>query len=243
MPVQATPTPAPVEKAKSGEWRTIRGSWKTSMMIDARIRFDSSRNPNPFVYRAESKGTGSAITSIGKWFWKDYSVAVAFKPILKSTEAPLVAAVAAYTQPNGAAVIGEMDFRSGRATLKQGTQILAQSEVFACAPNQWHRLFLDPGPGTMRLLVDGIERVRFSPKQFKNWQERPYAQGEAALRAELGGGNFIDFDDVNIAANAPLSDDFTSTIAGRWDDWQGTWQTRPGKMNRHARQNHQRRRT
>ena len=222
---------------KSGEWRTLRGSWKTSMMIDARVRFDSSRNPNPFVYRAEaksntkssSKNSDSAITATGKWFWNDYSVAVAFKPVLKSKEAPLIAGVAAYVQANGAALVGEMDLQSGRATLKQGDQVLAQSEVFACAPNQWHRLFLEPGPGTVRLLVDGIERVRFTPQNFKNWQERPYAQGEAMLRAELGGGNFVDFDDVNIAAYAPISDDFTAPVAGQWDDWQGTWQTRAAK--------------
>ncbi len=215
--------------AKSGEWRTISGSWKTSMMIDARVRFDSSRNPNPFVYRAESKGSGPAMAATGKWFWSNYSVAVAFKPVLKSTGAPLVAAVAAYAQPNGQAVIGEVDLRSGRAALKQGAQTLAQSEAFACAPNQWHRLLLEPGPGTMRLLVDGIERVRFTPQNFKNWQERPYAQGEALLRAELGGGNFVDFDDVNIEANSPLSDDFTSVTAGRWENLSGTWQTRPGQ--------------
>ncbi len=219
---------------KSGEWHTLRGSWKTSMMIDARVRFDSSRNPNPFVYRAETQGSGAAITSIGKWFWKDYSVAVAFKPVLKSLDAPLVASVAAYAQPNGQAIVGEMDLQSGRATLKQGNQILAKSEAFACAPNQWHRLFLEPGPGTVRLLVDGIERVRFAPQNFKNWQERPFAQGEALLRAELGGGNFIDFDDVNIAANAPISENFSSATLGQWDDLQGAWQTRPGKTGTRA---------
>lgn len=227
---------AAAEKApeKSGDWRVVRGTWKTSMMIDSRVRFDSSRNPNPFVYRAETKGDGAAIALIGKWFWKDYSVAVAFKPVQKNPDSPLKASIAAYAQPNGQAVIGEMDLRSGRAVLKQGSQVLGQSAAFACAPNQWHRLFLEPGPSTMRLLVDGIERVRFVPRNFKNWQERPYAQGETLLRAELGGGNFIDFDDVNVSATSPISEDFTSTATGRWEDWQGTWQTRAEKVNTRA---------
>jgi hypothetical protein len=213
---------------KSGEWRPLRGSWKTSMMLDARIRFDSSLNPNPFVYRAESKG--AAITSIGKWFWNDYSLAVAFKPMLKSTNAPLVAGVAAYAQANGQAIVGEVDFRSGRAVLKQGNQVLAQSERFACVPNQWHRLFLEPGPGTIRLLVDGIERVRATPTNFKSWAERPLAQGEAQLRAELGEGNYIDFDDVNIAPNNPISDDFKSATSNRWKNANGNWQVAKGAL-------------
>ena len=215
-----------VAPPKSGEWRPLRGSWKTSMMLDSRIRFDSSLNPNPFVYRAESNG--AAITSIGKWFWNDYSVAVAFKPMLKSTGAPLVAGIAAYAQANGQAVVGEVDLRSGRATLKQGNQILAQSERFACAPNQWHRLFLEPGPGTVRLLVDGIERVRATLKGFKSWSERPLAQGEAQLRAELGEGNTIDFDDVNIAPGHPVSDDFKSATSHRWKNALGNWQASNG---------------
>ncbi|HEY0076551.1 MAG TPA: hypothetical protein VGB77_20850 [Abditibacteriaceae bacterium] len=224
-PVMLTTPPDP---PKSGEWRPLRGSWKTSMMLDSRIRFDSSLNPNPFVYRAESKG--AAITSIGKWFWNDYSVAVAFKPMLKSTGAPLVAGVAAYAQANGQAVVGEVDLRSGRAVLKQGNQVLAQSERFACAPNQWHRLFLEPGPGTIRLLVDGIERVRATPKSLKSWHEQPLAQGEAQLRAELGEGNYIDFDDVNIAANYPLNDDFKSATAYRWKNGNGNWQVSNGAL-------------
>lgn len=207
------------------EWRTIAGTWKTSMMLDTRIRFDSSLNPNPFVYRAEKKN-GTALSAIGKWFWSDYSVAVAFRPVSKNNEAPLTAGVSAYLQPNGQAISGEVDFRSGRAVLRQGNQVLARSEVFPCAPNQWHRLFLEPGPGTLRLLVDGVERLRVTPPISTDWQVRPLAQGEAALRADLGGGNFVDFDDMRIAPASTITEEFTQSAAGRWDDFGGTWQTR-----------------
>ncbi len=223
---KVTPVAAPV-KQSSSEWRVVSGSWKTSTMMDTRVRFDSSLNPNPFVYRAESKASGGAISAVGKWFWSDYSVAVALRPMLKNPDAPLVAGVAAYGQTNGLSLVGEVDFRSGRASLRQGSEVLAQSAPFSCAPNQWHRVFLDPGPGTIRLLVDGVERLRVaSPASPAGWQSRALAQGEAALRATTGGGNFVDFDDVRIAASDALSDDFSLSSGGRWDDLSGEWQTR-----------------
>ncbi len=241
-PVDAKAATVVQPRQPSSEWRSISGSWKTSMMLDARVRFDSSLNPNPFVYRADSdKGSvaaNQAISTIGKWFWNDYTVAVALKPVLKNPEAPLIAGVSAYGQSNGQALIGEVDFRSGRATLRQGNEVLAQSVSFNCAPNQWHRLFLDPGPGTIRLLVDGVERLRIaSPNNPANWQSRAFAQGDAGLRAQATKGNFVDFDDVSIAPNDAISDDFSVAAVGRWESLSGEWQTiaaAPGKPGSHV---------
>jgi hypothetical protein len=83
-------------------------------------------------------------------------------------------------------------------------------------------LFLDPGPGTVRLLVNGIERARWSGTSRTGLP----AQGEATLGAEVGSGNYVDFDDVKVAPNAAFSDEFRASAVGRWDNVLGQWQTR-----------------
>jgi hypothetical protein len=75
----------------------------------------------------------------------------------------------------------------------------------------------------LRLVVDGVERVRVNVSST----QLALAQGEAALLAEVGRANFIDFDDVRIGPNDAISDDFRTASVGQWDDVQGTWQTQP----------------
>ncbi|HVF10891.1 MAG TPA: PDZ domain-containing protein, partial [Abditibacteriaceae bacterium] len=208
-----------------GEWRRVAGVWKTSGMLGPRA--DVALNPNPFVFRAElpsGVADGAALATVGKWFWSDYSVTASVRPHLKNPAAPLVAGVSAYNQPEGANVSGVVDFRSGRASIRVGNRTLATGAPFAATPDQWHRLFLDPGPGTLRLIVDGVERVRVESAGVES--TLALAQGPAALQASLGGGNLADFDDVRIDPSDAVSDDFRTVAVGRWDDARGAWQTR-----------------
>ncbi|HEX8832579.1 MAG TPA: hypothetical protein VF719_00175, partial [Abditibacteriaceae bacterium] len=212
-----------------GQWHRVAGIWKTSGLLGPRA--DAALNPNPFVFRAEAPAGAtsfSPVASVGKWFWSNYSISAAVRPALRDSKAPFVASLLAYRQLDGASVTGSVDFRTGRATLRVGDRVLATSEAFAPDADQWHRLFLDPGPGTMRLVVDGIERVRFNSEDLppSQAQSLALAQGDAALGATLGGGNYIDFDDVRIGANDAISDNFRVASVGRWTDLVGEWQTR-----------------
>ena len=227
----------PNDPEMPGEWHRVAGIWKTSGSLGPLV--NPNGNPNPFVFRAEMPQTttpataaagspASALTTIGKWFWSDYTIAVSVRPTLRSLTTPLVAGVAAYRQSDGTRVVGEIDFQSGRAIIKTGPRVLASSAPFEASPGQWHRVFLDPGPGTVRLIVDGVERVRASTQDLPRAATAPgaLAQGEAALQATLGGGNFVDFDDVRIGPNQTVSDDFQLGAVGRWDNALGNWQTR-----------------
>lgn len=209
----------PDEPETSGGWTRVAGTWKTSNMLGPRANME--QNPNPFVYRGQDDGKTGAFAATGSWFWNDYTVAAAVHPNLENLAAPLVAGLLAYRQADGSGIRGEVDFRKGIARIVDGDRVLAQSAPFETEPNQWHRLYFEPGPGVVRLVVDGAERVRTSTSGIA-----PLAQGQAALYA-LSGANSVDFDDVRIGSNPSLSDDFSVPSVGRWADLAGEWQTRP----------------
>ena len=211
-----------------GQWTRVSGVWKTSGLLGQRA--DAALNPNPFVFRAslsDEPKTQTALTTAGQWFWSDYAVAAAVKPMLHDAKAPLIAALNAYVQKDGTRISGEIDFRSGRAIIKRGAKVLGTSAAFEVDPDQWHRVYLDPGPGTMRLLVDGVERVRVDGETGAG----ALAQGPLALSALTGSANAVDFDDVRAVPTDATSDQFQRAIVGRWDDWQGVWQTQAAAKN------------
>jgi len=208
----------PDDAEVAGLWHRAAGIWKTSGLLGPRA--DAALNPNPFVYRSENP-KGRAEATVGQWFWTDYTVETSIRPALKNLSGALVAGVAAYRQEDGSAVSGEVDFRKGVARIKSDGKVLATSAPFAVETDQWHRVFLDPGPGTIRLVVDGVERAR-----AENTNSSPLAQGHATLQSDLGGGNWADFDDVRVAPNDATSDDFSLPSVGRWTDLVGEWQTR-----------------
>lgn len=179
----------------------------------------------------------AAVATAGKWFWSDYSVSAAVRPALKDRAAPLTAGVAAYRQSDGACVAGVVDFRQGRARIEVAGRAPVVSAPFGIEPNQWHRIFLDPGPGTLRLVVDGVERVRVNSAQLPAAGEP--AQGEAALLATVSSENFVDFDDVRIGPNDAVSDDFSAASVGRWQDVAGEWQTKSAAARNASHRQHQ----
>jgi hypothetical protein len=219
----------PDEPETPGSWQRTAGVWKTSGLLGPRA--DAALNPNPFVYRAENTSSSpkDSVASVGHWFWRDYALAASVKPTLRDAKAPLVAGLGAYGRTSGGAFLGvrgEVDFRTGRASLKRGSETLVQSAPFNVSPNEWHRLYLEPGPGTIRLLVDGVERARVSTSALPAARGRDFGQGNAALLARVSGGNFVDFDDVRAWDNPALSDDLGSDAPGRWDDVLGSWRAR-----------------
>lgn len=208
----------PDEAPVTGGWTRISGTWKTSNMLGPRANIEL--NPNPFVYRGQDDGKTGAVALSGSWFWNDYTVAAAVHPNMENPAAPLTAGLQAYRQSDGSSIRGEVDFKTGIARISDGKRVLAQSKPFDAEPNQWHRLYLEPGPGITRLLVDGVERVRANTAD-----SAPLAQGEAALYV-LSGVNSVDFDDVRVASNPSLNDNFSMPSVGKWTDIAGSWQTR-----------------
>ena len=180
------------------EWRAS-GNWKTSGALGPKS--DAALNPNPFVFRASYAPTAvENVARAGRWFWSDYALTTSIRATDADQSAPLVATIEAFAEPtqngtNQSGVRGEIDFHSHTARLMQGDTVLAQSAPFETGANQWHRVRLEPGPGTARLVVDGIERVAASNVKL--------AQGEIALRSRVGSANFVDYDDVRVG---PLAD-------------------------------------
>ncbi|HEX8464135.1 MAG TPA: PDZ domain-containing protein, partial [Abditibacterium sp.] len=176
----------PDDAENPGEWK-VAGVWKTSGALGPKS--DAALNPNPFVFRAQ--GDKESVARAGKWWWSDYSVSVSVRATQNDGAAPLRAGIEAFSSTSGLGLRGEIDFARGVAYLKDGNKILAQSAAFEAEPGQWHRLHLQPGPGTAKLFVDGILRVAAPSAR---------AQGAVALRAVAGGENHVDFDDVRVGA-------------------------------------------
>lgn len=215
----------PEEQENPGEWK-VAGVWKTSGSLGPKS--DAALNPNPFVFRAQ--GASSAARA-GKWWWSDYSVSTSVKATRADAKGPLVAGIEAFSDGKGGGLRGEVDFASGIAVLKDGDRLLARSTRFDAEPDQWHRLRIEPGPGTVRFYVDGVLRVS-APSQR--------AQGSVLLRATASGGNFVDFDDVRVGnlqlghewGEGALPERFQkdrlmrnwASDAGAWKrDTKGTW--------------------
>ena len=174
------------------EWN-VEGGWQT--LGSTRPSSDDALNPNPFIFRAsydaKTPVNREDIARAGRWFWSDYAITASLRATDSSDGAPLTAALEAFGGKGQNGIVAEIDFRANVARLRQGGKVLAQSAPFDTQAGQWHRVRFEPGPGTARLIVDGIERV--SAPNVK------LAQGEIALRALAGGANLVDFDDIWVA--------------------------------------------
>lgn len=211
--------------ALSSSWRQYGGVWGTTSLARRGVQ-----SPNPFVLSATVARTvdnGIALATVEKkWFWTDYTVAASVRGVLADASQPLCAAVVAYSMPEGQHVAGELDFRSGQARILAAGQVMGTSTPFYVNPNGWHRLFLDPGPGVLRLLVDGIERVRILARS----ERTDLCQGTAGLRATLGSANRVDFDDVKVEGQSAFDDDFKTPAPGLWQARNGQWHWSPGEL-------------
>lgn len=179
------------------EWK-VEGGWQT--LGSTRPKSDDALNPNPFIFRASletnAPSAREAVARAGRWFWSDYAVTASLRATDNSDGAPLIAALEAFGGAGQNGIVAEIDFRDHVARIRQGAKVLAQSAPFDTQSGQWHRVRFEPGPGKARLLVDGIERVSAPNVTL--------AQGEIALRAQTGGANMVDFDDIWVA---PPSDE------------------------------------
>ena len=174
------------------EWN-IEGGWQT--LGSTRPKSDDALNPNPFVFRAsydaKTPKNREDVARAGRWFWSDYAITASLRATDNRDGAPLTAALEAFGGAGKNGVVAEIDFRANVARIRQGDKVLAQSAPFDTQSGQWHRVRFEPGPGQARLIIDGIERVRADNVKL--------AQGEIALRAQAGGANLVDFDDIWVA--------------------------------------------
>jgi hypothetical protein len=100
-------------------------------------------NPNPFVFRAEApkgKDSGVSVSTVGKWFWTDYSVSAAVRPTMRDLNAPLVVALGAYRPQSGGGHHGRRGFQNAASFFARWQQsarskpaVAAFAQSVACA--------------------------------------------------------------------------------------------------------------
>ncbi|MGD9498638.1 MAG: hypothetical protein AB7Y46_20255 [Armatimonadota bacterium] len=208
-----------------GTWEPIQGSWKTqSLRVDEqRDRMEAEKSANAFSYYGQATEV-PAIACSGWWFWDNYSVSAAVRPVATD---PL--GVVAYFQDPENYIVARWTSALGQGGDADRLQLLAvvggQSSVLAEAagghlPGQWYRIELRVCDGLMQALIDDEPRLIAQADLF--------GQGRPGLYCEGTGGTF--FDSVRVEDWQVLALDFEQSSPGMWVIVSGQWGIEEGRM-------------
>lgn len=206
------------EEDAQSSWDPVTGSWHTeSLRTDEQAeRMEADKAANAFSY--EGKGKDGALAVTGYWFWSNYSVRAAMRPVGTDT----VGLVAYYQDPDNyllarwTSALAEADDRDQ----VQLVQVLGgERKVLAQAPGghlpgQWYGLQLNLCDDLVQCFVD--EELKASARFGV------FGQGQPGLYCEGEEGTF--FDSVAINEWEALSETFETPSAGKWAAISGKWQ-------------------
>lgn len=208
-----------------GTWEPVQGTWKLqALRVDEQSeRMESDKSANAFSYLGKGDG-GPGIACTGYWFWSDYSVRAAVRPAASD---PL-GLIAYYQDPQNYIVARWTSALSDAddadclqlLTVVAGTPAAVAEAPGGHLPNVWYQVELRICDGLAQVLVDDEPRLAATVGLF--------GQGQPGLYCEGAAGTF--FDSVVVEDWTVLSDDFATTIPGRWVPISGSWRPEGGQM-------------
>ncbi|MEA3401984.1 MAG: hypothetical protein U9R79_12175, partial [Armatimonadota bacterium] len=206
-------------------WEPVSGKWETQSLRtdEQRDRMEADKSANAFSYFGSSPD-GPGIACSGYWFWSNYAVTAAVRPV----ETDPLGLVAYFQDPDNYLAVRWTSALSDAedADLLQLLSVIdGQRAVLTQAsgghiPGQWYALQLRICDGVLQVLVDDEPRLAAEADLF--------GQGQPGLYCEGPGGAF--FDSVKVEEWTVLLDDFEEPAAGRWVQASGTWQRRDGHL-------------
>ncbi len=207
-----------IKTADKGEetiWHPVSGTWATTGVSEQEQAM-VAQSANPFGFVAKSKGRNLALA--GRPFWSDYAVEASIKP-QNSTSVGL----AIYVQDPQNYLLFEW---KQKGMLSINSVVKGVSKVIATAQNDgfddknWYRLKFLVSAGTLRAVLDDEEVLRARTDLFGRGQVGLFANSaEESTDAEE---NAI-FDDLRVRSVDDFYDDFSSVVAGRWQNVAGSW--------------------
>ncbi len=208
-----------------GTWEDVQGTWKLqSLRMDEQSdRMEADKSANAFSYLGRS-ADGPGITCTGYWFWNDYSIAAAVRPI----ETDTLGLVAYFQNPENyiaarwTSALSEAEDadRLQLVAVVGGRQSVLAEGRGGHIPGQWYRLELRVCDGLVQVFVDDEPRLAARADLFGQGQPGLYCEGSAGTS----------FDSVVIEDWQVLADDFEQSSPGRWVVQNGTWRVDGGKM-------------
>ncbi|HIE51665.1 MAG TPA: hypothetical protein EYP85_07875 [Armatimonadetes bacterium] len=169
----------------AGDWEEVFGFWKVkgpAATWTPRVGAPA----NPFAYEGQGDREGKALTTVGYWFWDDYSLQAAVRPRREGAVGlcAYVQDAANYFLFRWTAGLGPQGKRQ-LVKVKGGREIVLAEEAGGYEPQQWYTLRLQGVEGNWRAFIDGHLAL--------SAQDSAFGQGKAGLYVE---GSRADFDDV-----------------------------------------------
>ena len=217
--VKANPTTGvnikSADKGAETIWHPVLGTWATTGVSEQEQAM-VAQSANPFGFVAKSKGRNMALA--GRPFWSDYSVEASVKP-QNSTSVGL----AIYVQDAQNYLLFEWQ-RKGALSIssvaKGVSKIIATAQNDGFDDKNWYRLKFFVSAGTLRAFVDDEEVLRARTDLFGRGQIGLFA---SSLEESSDAVENAIFDDLRVRSSDDFYDDFSSVVAGRWQNVAGGW--------------------
>lgn len=206
--------------AEKGDWQEVSGQWReTSLRIDPQAdTMQEDRSANAFSYEGHGTGDARSLAVAGKWFWADYRVEAAVRPLGSGACGLLIC----YHDPENYLGLRWTPTADGNSLQLiqrlEGEERVLSSTPGGFRPEQWYKLGLGVSDGCVMAWLD--DEVRLLART------RAFLQGKVGLFVEgVSGANF---DDVVVERWGYFADNFST--ARRWDSAVGSWQRGDHRM-------------
>ncbi|MFW6162190.1 MAG: hypothetical protein ACODAJ_05430, partial [Planctomycetota bacterium] len=199
--------------AEQSAWQETSGAWKLQSLPNAGL----SANAFMFAGKADEK---PALALRGHWFWHNYVVSAACKPLGDGA-----VGLAFYARnPSRYHLLRCVPAgNGGRVELVRVAdgqrEVLGRASA-ALASGQWYRLEVRVVGRRATACVDGNPLLDVADPRLVCGSIGVYCEGsEGAL-----------FDDVQVVAPRDFAEDFERPVAGKWLELGGVWQRHKGRL-------------
>jgi len=196
---------------EAGNWTIQRGEWALQSAWDRDPKGNAHRfdniiySQNPFAWAGRSAAGASALCTVGKAFWEDYTFTVAVRPGVESAAGVMVNMADAthgylirWSPANDHSAQGD---RIVLCSIDGDKTTVVAEDRGGYIPEQWYRLSVSSSLDGLKVLVDGCPRL--SLKAVAPWR------GGIGLYTE--GVNGAVFNDVTVYGHSLKTDLLTES--------------------------------
>jgi hypothetical protein len=211
------------EEGAESVWEPMSGEWEAKTLRDDEqaAQEEPEKSANAFSYLGS--GTPRGITVTGNWFWDDYAMETALKPLGEGAVGIVwhyqdeENYLAARWTPRVSAA-GEAN-RLQLVAMEGGESRVVAERAGGYRPGQWYKMRVEVCEGQVKCLIDDETWLQTRLDLF--------GQGLVGLYVEGKSGAY--FDDVVCLPWDEFREDFTTVIPGKWTKTPG-WEQQNGVM-------------
>jgi hypothetical protein len=224
-----------------GEWTLQSGEWSLRSAWDADSHGNAHRFTNAtFAQKAFSWAgaatTGAALCTAGRPEWDDYTVSVSLQPTAMGAAGFLLnmpdarsGLLVRWTPANDPSPTGN---RLALYRYHDGAETLLASSPGGYVPGQWYRLTAVSDFATVRVAVDGRERLAVTDAPFRRGGIGLYCEGSApTVFADVAAdGRLLNNDLLRELRQSQVAERFRNNyFMQQWVDPRDEWRNYPGQ--------------